>query len=457
LRHVVLICIDTVGADIFFSPLMEDELASRLKSAQVYRNANSVAPWTIPAVSSTFTGLYPVQHKAGEFPTVVANLDTDLPSVLNPAAVTLAEMLQEQDFLTALFSSHPWLAADIGMQQGFGQIHSRKGWQKVVGRFEEWLDQPRQRPRRLFGYLHFMEAHDWHLKSRPDLEARLAELDDALRNDLLADASEAACADPNSDICLRNLVYNLAVRNQRQGLRAVLDSLEQRGLLQDTLVMVYSDHGEEFWEHKAKHEQRGDPRGIYGFGHGHSLYQELLHIPLVAWHPGLAGGERQDLVSLVDVVPSILDWLGLDQPDYPLPGRTLPTSRDPVPDPATERILYASGIAYGPRAVAVREGDAKSIMTYPDETFEYYDLAADPDERTPVSGNQLTMRFDVLTGDYLEMKSELTSALPQISEAQLEHLKSIGYLQGVEEPPQPNQKPADHGESEAAAEEGPPE
>ena len=150
-------------------------------------------------------------------------------------------------------------------------------------------------------------------------------------------------------------------------------------------------------------------------------------------------------------------WLGLAQPDYPLPGQPLPTSRDPAPDPSVERIVYASGIAYGPRAVSVREGNAKSIMTYPDETFEYYDLAVDPEERTPISGHQLTMRFDVLTGDYLELKSDLASALPEISEAQLEHLKSIGYLQGVEEAPEPSPKPGEDSESEPAKEEGLPE
>jgi hypothetical protein len=435
-KNVVLVCLDTVRADAFFNPAIDDEFKVRLESAQQYRNANTTAPWTIPAVASVFTGLYPIQHKAGLFPNIVANLKTDLPSTLDESVTTLAEILGDHDFVTGSFSGHPWMEAGIGMEQGFRQVHSRIGRQKVVARFEEWLDQPRRRPRRFFGYLHFMEAHNWHLKTRDEMTARLDGIDDSLRAQLLADTSPKACVDPDSDICLRNMVYNLAVRDERKGLVAILDALSERGLLQDTLVVVFSDHGEEFLEHRAEHEARGDPwRSDYGTGHGHSLYQELLHIPLVLWHPGVAGAVRQDLVSLVDVLPSIMSWTGLEQPEWPLPGRMLPVGRDPDPDPGHERVLYASGIAYGPRAIAVREHDTKSIMYYPGEAFEYFDLATDPGEKDPIVNDQLIMRFDVLTGDYLEMWRDFQASTPEIASQQLERLKSIGYLQGVESPP----------------------
>jgi len=433
--NLVLVCIDTVRVDTFFSPLIDDELKSRLVDAQQYLHANSVAPWTIPAVATVFSGLYPVQHKAGLFPNLVANLKTDLPSTLSESVTTIAEILKDKDFLTGAFSGHPWMRAGIGMEQGFRQIHSRIGRQKVVARFEEWLDEPRRRPHRLFGYLHFMEAHDWHLASRDEMSARLDAIDDTLRAQLLADTSPEACVDPDSDICIRNLVYNLAVRDERDGIVAILDALGKRGLLKDTLVVVFADHGEAFLEHRAEHERRGDPwRSEYGTGHGHSLYQELLHVPLLVWHPGVEGAVRQDLVSLVDVFPSMLTWLGLDLPDWPLPGQMLPIGREPAPDPSNERVLYASGIAYGPRAIAVREGNAKSIMYYPGEEFEYFDLAADPDEKHPIVNDRLIMRFDVLTGDYLDMWSDFDLEAPNIAAEQLKHLQAIGYLQGVEQP-----------------------
>lgn len=443
-ENLVIIGIDTVGSDVFFSELINDALSARLEDAQQYRNASSVAPWTIPAVASTLTGLYPFQHSAGQFQKQPANLDVDLPSPLDESAVSLADMLNEQQFKTGAFSAHPWINAKFGLAQGFKQLHARKGWQQVTSKFYDWLDETKQQQPspRFFGYLHFMEAHDWHLKSRAEKIERLADADPALRAQLLEDSSSAACVDENHNICLSNQVYNLAVLELRGAIADILQNLEDRDLLKNTMVVVYSDHGEEFWEHKTEHEQRGDPRGIYGFGHGQSLYQELLHVPLLVWHPGINGAIRQDLVSLIDVVPSSLNWLGIEQTGQPLPGIAMPAGMDKTPDSANPRTIYASGISYGPEAIAAREGQLKSIMHYPDESFEYFDLEKDPKEKRPTQGDQLTMRFDVLTGDYVDMKNNSLASSPELDAQTLEHLKSIGYLQGVEEQPAPEAKKA---------------
>jgi arylsulfatase A-like enzyme len=205
---------------------------------------------------------------------------------------------------------------------------------------------------------------------------------------------------------------------------------------------VYSDHGEEFWEHKAEHEQRVDPRGFYGFGHGQSLYQELLHVPLVVWHPGFEGTVRQDLISLIDVVPSTLNWLDVEQPGEPLPGIAMSVGTDQHPENSTPRTIFASGISYGSEAIAAREGPLKSIMYYPDENFEYFDLDKDPHEKRPTTSDRLTMRFDVLTGDYVDLKNGSFASSPELDAQTLEHLKSIGYLQGVEEQPAPKAEKA---------------
>jgi arylsulfatase A-like enzyme len=439
-ENLVLICIDTVGSDAFFSERIDDALARRMSSSQQYVNANSVAPWTIPSVASTLTGLYPVQHNAGQFENEVANLAVDLPNALADSAETLAEILNENQFRTGAVSAHPWFTAGFGLEQGFKQLHARRGWEKVTEKFKTWLDQPKKRKQpaeqqRFFGYLHFMEAHDWHLESQAKLDERLASIDPGLRSQLLEDTNDEACMDEASYICHRNLVYNLAVRELRNAIDSVLQGLEERNLLESTLVIVYSDHGEEFWQHKEEHQQHSDPRGIYGFGHGQSLYQELLHVPLLAWHPGIKGAVRQDLVSLIDVVPSALNWLGIDQSDRPLPGINLPAGTDPMSADEDSRIIYASGIAYGPEAIAAREGQLKSILRYPEENFEYFDLTKDPGEKHPVKSDRLTMQFDVLTGDYVDMKSESLAFRPELDAKTLEHLKSIGYLQGVEEKP----------------------
>ena len=214
--------------------------------------------------------------------------------------------------------------------------------------------------------------------------------------------------------------------------------------------------GEEFWQHKSEHERRGDPRRIYGFGHGQSLYEELLNVPLLAWHPHIPGAVRTDLVSLLDIVPSALSWLDIEQPGEPLPGVPLPAGSDPDRGESEPRIVYASGIAYGSEAVAAREGQQKSILYYPEETFEYFDLSADPEEKRPQQSDALAMRFDVLTGDYIDMKRESLLATPEFDAQTLEHLKSIGYLQGVDEEA-PTTDAGEPGEGDAGNSEAPAE
>jgi len=435
-ENLVLVCIDTVRADVFFSKRIDDALSEKLGSAQQYLNASAAAPWTIPSVASTMTGLYPYQHNAGRFQKQMANLDTDIPAALSPSAQTLAEILSENQFRTAAFSAHPWMSGEFGLQQGFSQVRLFKGWRKLTSHLAEWLDED-VRPQRFFAYLHFMEAHDWHQRSQQERDAFLSDVGPELHERLLEDASEAACADESSDICQLNLVYALAVREVRLGINQVLKELEQRDLLKDTLVIVYSDHGEEFWDHKTEDEQRGSPRKIFGFGHGQSLYQELLHVPLLVWHPAIGGSVRQELVSLVDVLPSTLAWLDIEHPTTALPGIRLPAGADSPRKDTDPRVVYASGIAYGAEEIAAREGSLKSVLHYPDMNYEYFDLDQDPEEKHPLQSNQLTMRFDVLTGDYIDMKNESFSTTdPNIDTKTLEQLKSIGYLQGVDSQPE---------------------
>ncbi len=430
--NLLLICVDTARADSFLNSEIKDGFTPLLGQAQLYRNANSAAPWTIPSVASVITGLYPAQHGAGQFSDAVANLDKQLPGALNPGFETLAEILAEDDFKTAAFVAHPWFAANFGLEQGFSVVYRRKGWNKLATRFYQWLDK-HQKKKRFFGYLHFMETHGWHLESKNKLRRKLASYSPETRQQLQNMATSPACEDPDSHMCLRHLVYNAANLEIRGGIAEILKELNSRDLLDQTLVVLYSDHGEEFWDHKSEQERKqSDPRGIYGFGHGQSLYQELLHVPLLAWHPDLDGAVHENPVSLIDVAPSILNWLGVQKSGQQLPGQLLPSAESDPAAPAAERVMFASGIAYGPNAIAAREGDIKAIMSMRESDFQYFDLGADPAEQHPVESDALTMRFDTLVGDYVELQAEHQLASPDIDSDLLEHLKSIGYLQGVE-------------------------
>ncbi len=214
----------------------------------------------------------------------------------------------------------------------------------------------------------------------------------------------------------------------------MLEDLREREILDETLVLLYSDHGEEFWDHEAIQRRLArDPRGLVGLGHGQSMYQELLHVPLLAWHPGMQGRIHDQPVSLIDVVPSVLRWLEIETGELPVTGQWLPPLYRDWFHRSRDRVLHASGIAYGPPQVATRQGDLKSIFSLHDDGFEIFDLHTDPGERNPVDDDGLLLQFQTLAGDYLELPAQFSGARAELEEGQLEDLKAIGYLQGVEE------------------------
>ncbi len=431
-ENLVVICLDTVRYDAFIERDVDDALTPWLTDAMQFENAHSTAPWTMPGVASLFTGLYPVEHGAGQFSTPVANLDTEIPSALGESATTLAEILDSRFFRTGAFVSHPFFAADLGLRQGFQQVHNRRGWWRDIARFWEWADKI-EAPARFFGYLHFMEAHHRHTQPPAELSEFLDTVDSATL-DYLASLHPENCEDRESRRCRQTLVYDASVLELRTAVATVLNDLRDRALLDKTLVLVYSDHGEEFWDHEdIQLEHDRDPRKFTGLGHGQSLYQELLHVPLLAWHPGMAGQVIDEPVSLVDVVPSVVTWLGIEELELEVSGSLLPPLQRRWFGAPDERVIYASGIAYGPEQVATRKGASKSIFSLTDDVFEFYDLESDPLERNPLQDDGLLFEFDTLTGDYLELPPIAGLTEGQLAEGQLEDLKAIGYLQGVEE------------------------
>ena len=137
--------------------------------------------------------------------------------------------------------------------------------------------------------------------------------------------------------------------------------------------------------------------------------------------------------SRVHLVPSALEWLGVDSDTTAFSGQVLPLPGEPGSAERAERTVYASGIAYGPEKIAARSGRLKTIFAPASDHFTYYDLAADPREQRPLPAHaEVTMLFDTLVGDYLERESDAAVASSSFSDQQIRELKAIGYLQGVE-------------------------
>ncbi|MDZ7783887.1 MAG: sulfatase-like hydrolase/transferase [Halioglobus sp.] len=285
--------------------------------------------------------------------------------------------------------------------------------------------------------LHLMEAHDWHPKEEEKIDAHLDELTSRERESMARVAPIAACdEDEESLLCRRYLVYVAAVREVRKAVAATLDELQDIGALEDTVVILYSDHGEEFSDHA---ETGIDPLRLEGYsdsyprryGHGHKMYEEMLHVPLMIWHPDYDGAEIDQPVSLVDIAPSAARWLGMDFSPRDWPGYYLEAAMESSPELA-ERTLFASSISYGEEQVSIRRGDRKSIWYEVSDGSEFFDLQRDPGERKPLSAPPWALQFDGYLLDYVDSKPRQPSKSSELTEQQIRQLQSIGYMQKVE-------------------------
>lgn len=460
IQNVVIICIDTIRFDtmdaVNGADLANDALGSMIDRAQIFTDAQAPAPWTIPSVASVITGVYPTQHGAGVFATDIARLDTDVPTGLDDSVPTLAETLKDAGFATSAVVAHPWFAFNFGLEAGFADLQARKGRAKIVHHALQWLDEGRLADQRFFQYLHFMEVHDWHLKPEEEMDAILADQDPALLELARNSAPANVCAD-DPLMCKRYQTYVSALIAVRSAIAEYLSGLEAKGLMEDTVVMIYADHGEEFHDHLAQAlATKDDPRDHHGFGHGQSLYQELIHVPLITWHPAFAAGRYDQHVSLVDMVPSVFEWTRVETPALNLAGTSLtpalhntPVHPDRLPqylrpEKGGERPVFSSGIGYGPNQIAVREGPAKAIRHMTREEEMYFDLESDPKELSPLNKTiPEIMLFDRMIGDYQELELDIDAAAPDLTADQVEKLKAIGYLQGAEGETQPKDDSTD--------------
>jgi arylsulfatase A-like enzyme len=403
-----------------------DSIARR---ATVFRNAYASTSWTNPSVASLFTSRYPSQHGVISFE-----------SVLSEEEVTLAEVLREAGYATAFFSPNGLIREGWGYEQGFSEfaefaipgIAGRPDHLRLPYRADytnrqalTWLDSlaasGSARPP-VFLYIQYMEPHapyaplkgalQWILEGRkpPDLD----EL-----NRLAFFGNEV----PLHDRVLRDLrdVYDAEVLSLDMELRRFFRELDARGFLENAIVAVTSDHGEEFKEH-----------GL--IGHEKTLFDEVTRVPLlIALPEGSQGVEVAGPVSLVDLAPTLLGLIGRPAPAA-FEGRSL---LDRSGEPSAPGVAYSELIVpetggwrrFGPHQRSVVAGRHKLIAGINGE-MEYYDLEADPGERDP---DALGEAERAALREQLEAFQERAASrarpreVKPIDDATREQIRALGY------------------------------
>jgi hypothetical protein len=456
-QRVLLISLDTLradhtgfgGHDQDTTPFL-DSLAER---GVVFDNHFANSNCTLPSHATMLTGLHYPSH--GVFP---PKNDTDPIKVLPQSAVTLAERFQEEGYSTAAFTSHgAWLNEAHGFNQGFDHFVSR--WTDADTIIEDYLELVDESPQEnSFTFLHVFDIHSDNAQkgpclpyqSTPKLVKQFAgEKPEGFTGCSSTPGREHQCSskylkdlsmkiEPLPEDHLEYIIglYDAGIRHLDEKLRGLFEELEKRGQLENTLVIITSDHGESFFEHESMlHDTHHD---------------EVARVPLIILLPstsGVAPRRIEALTQSTDLAPTILDLCGLE-PIGQLPSLAPAIMLNEEPDDGL--ILFHGHILVGRDEV----GEYKFVKTGRNKPPIFYDRGEDPGEQhnllsdTQYQTDQRARLLAIYTQlnelfadckDINEMLASLDSGDgATLSEERIAELKNLGYLGGGADEPARN-------------------
>ncbi|MBW1736836.1 MAG: sulfatase [Deltaproteobacteria bacterium] len=397
MKNVVLITLDACRKDVFgaygnpnrLTPFM-DSLAD--KSIR-FTNVQAIGPYTQASFPGILTSSY--------------YLDFGWHKQCPPERVLVSEVLKKSGVATAAFHSNPYLSGYFGWNRGWDlfmdsmqdritpKVPFLKG-DKVNQRAEAWLSSRAKdkNNRPFFLWIHYMDVHEPYIPPPKYLQMVNPALD--LNDDEMFGLFKEVVlkrdvSDPENIRVLKQL-YDAHVREVDDYVKEFFSILEKLALLEDTAVILTSDHGDEFNEHG-------------GLSHDSTMYSELVDVPLLIYEPHRAQGETCDqLISNVDIPPTITHLMDV-HPHEKWAGRSiLPISE------YYERGCFGEAIGKkGQGEVKVktevhyyREGNLKIIYREAGDIWEMYDLDKDPGE-----GNNVVSK----SAQFQMMKSKVIQRL----------------------------------------------
>jgi arylsulfatase A-like enzyme len=435
-RNVVIVSADTLNRPALraFDPAAEPLVhVDRFAASSVrFANAFTTASWTLPAHASVFTGLYPDRHG-------LTHWSRRLPE----AVPTLAGALRERGFETVAFTGGGMMAGSLGLSHGFRRYdqglvgtEAREGASLQGGaarlssgedpfvRAIAFLEGRSPTSPRFLLFVHSYVIHDYYMRYASQVTATRPPARAGGYFDCVHGA--AVCSDREWEHLRER--YAVGVRRFDAAFGRLLGAIAAGGLEGETLVILLSDHGEGF---EPKRER---------IHHGGRLHADLVRIPLLMRIPGVPPGVFDPPVSLVDLAPTVLDWIGAPIPAN-LDGVSLRAAIRGT-DAPDERALYAMEHTWwwengsrrvlaqpseAPLAIAVVEGDRWYIRDRAGEAL--YAVDGDPRQERDLSaaGSGLARARELARRNEPPVAApETGAALGSAFEAQL---RALGYLE----------------------------
>jgi arylsulfatase A-like enzyme len=462
--HVVIFLVDALRADhlgCYGHPVPTSPYLDRLaRKGVLFEKCRSQAPWTKPSVASLFTSLYSSAHRVIALPRIRGSaIDQDIGryDLLPDQIITLAEILRENRYHTAAFTTNRWVDPVFGFHQGFDEFFAltksmppRADGKRVIvlnlpadylheklrefllkqgpAAWERWLAKIGIYKKPFFLYLHYMDVHGPYHPPAPFsnmFDGIYAGWPDQPLSAEDIDNMDYLYQDVNSLNFYRSR-YDAQIRFFDHELESLLKWINNNDLLSPAIMILTADHGEAFREHGE-------------FDHGNTLYEEEIHVPLIIWGtPEFASGTRvAEAVQLIDVAPTILDALDFSCPDQ-FEGTSLLSLISG--GKGTQRSLHPSwseNYSHGKSQVTQIENGGKWFFDVSgDRLTEFYDLGNDPGEifnrinslsSKEIQGRAIRMRaWRTEEMKRIEIKEEVPEAV--MTDDIRRQLEALGYI-----------------------------
>ena len=457
---VILVSWDTTRADRlncygYSARPVTPHLDALADDGILFENHVSAAPWTPPAHASLLTSLWPSTHGViGSF--YEFRDDGRRPQAFNRLAesrTTLAEVLQAAGYATGAFTGGMTLDPHFGFDQGFETFRTTmfKLADQNVGEMREWIEERQNRP--FFLFWHTFEAHAPYLGTAFLSEVLPEEEAQMLRGavDRYAARLERKVIGPawfpemlkrrrayTRDVTEALYVGSIAEADRWLGL--LVEDLRRRGLYERALLVVTSDHGEEFGDRSPE---------VFYDAHGGSLHREMVRVPLVVKLPGQKhGGTRVEAVTrAIDVMPTVLDVVSLSGPAE-MQGESLRPLWEH--DEPSHRVAHAEALQSRFEQKAIQSSDHKLIVQIDAgnvarhgrahvpaglESRSLFELSSDPNERVDLLASP-ARAGDERLADALEtaLREHIAAQTTDVERVEvrdelLEQLRSLGYVE----------------------------
>lgn len=436
MRNVLVYLTDTLRADKLrpYRPetrVRTPALETFVRNAAVMLRGHTQENWTKPSVATLLSGLYPWEHNA-----------TSEEAVVPRAVELLGERLSTSDYFRGAFVANGFCSDRFGFEQGWNTFRNyiREGRRSqaefVAADVLDWLDRrPADRP--FFLYVHTIDPHVPYMPPRESLmlydpDPYSGIVDFARDRELLEGIKSGRIRLNARDRVRLEALYDGEISYHDTHFGSIMQALEARGLADETIVVFTADHGEEFWDHDS-------------VGHGHSVWEELIRVPLIVRIPGVTDGAMRidDAVGLVDVLPTIFDALGMEIPSDLSGVSFLPQLLGASADAPR---FTVTGFMDGWRAINV--GRLKLIHRT-ERRIMLYDTESDPDETRDLAAERpIALRYARgLLGLGLASSSRggpgprapIRREVTQIDATTRAQLEALGYA-GASRPAQPSEE-----------------